>query len=105
MAKKLYVGSLSYSTTDASLRDFFAGAGAVESATVLVDRMTGRSRGFGFVEMTNDEDSARAVEMFNGQELDGRKIIVNEARPLSDRPPRRTGAGGGFRRERYDTMR
>lgn len=105
MAKKLYVGSLSYSTTDASLRDFFAGAGAVESATVLVDRMTGRSRGFGFVEMTNDEDAMRAVETFNGQELDGRKIIVNEARPLSDRPPRRTGGGGGFHRERYDTMR
>ncbi|OGF73841.1 hypothetical protein A3J56_00475 [Candidatus Giovannonibacteria bacterium RIFCSPHIGHO2_02_FULL_46_20] len=107
MAKKLYVGSLSYSTTDASLRDFFASAGAVESATVLMDRMTGRSRGFGFVEMTNDEEAARAVETLNGQELDGRKIIVNEARPLADRPPRRMGGGGsgGFRRERYDTVR
>jgi len=94
MAKKLYVGSLSYSTTDASLRDFFASAGAVESATVLMDRMTGRSRGFGFVEMTNDEEATRAVETLNGQELDGRKIIVNEARPLADRPPRRMGGGG-----------
>src|SRR3989338_11380084 len=107
MAKKLYVGSLSYSTTDASLRDFFASAGAVESATVLMDRMTGRSRGFGFVEMTDDEEAARAVETLNGQELDGRKIIVNEARPLADRPPRRMGGGGsgGFRRGRYDTVR
>jgi len=97
MAKKLYVGSLSYNTTDASLRDFFAGAGAVESASVLTDRMTGRSRGFGFVEMANDEDAARAVEMFNGKELDGRKIIVNEARPMTERQPRR----GGFRQDSY----
>lgn len=100
MAKKLYVGSLSYSTTDASLRDFFAGAGTVESASVLTDRMTGRSRGFGFVEMANDEDAQRAVEMFNGKELDGRRIIVNEARPMSEKPPRR-GGGRDFRDDRF----
>lgn len=96
MAKKLYVGSLSYSTTDASLRDFFSGAGTVESASVLTDRMTGRSRGFGFVEMANDEDAQRAVEMFNGKELDGRRIIVNEARPMTEKPPRRGGRDDRF---------
>ena len=96
MAKKLYVGSLSYSTDDASLKNFFSGAGTVESASVVMDRMTGRSRGFGFVEMSTDEEAGRAVEMFNGQDLDGRKIIVNEARPMTERPPRRTGGGGGY---------
>ncbi len=98
MAKKLYVGSLSYSTDDASLKNFFSGAGTVESASVVMDRMTGRSRGFGFVEMSTDEEAAHAVEMFNGQDLDGRKIIVNEARPMTERPPRRTGGGYGGHR-------
>lgn len=96
MAKKLYVGSLSYNTTDDSMRDFFSQAGTVESASVVMDRMTGRSRGFGFVEMATDEDAQKAVETLNGQDLDGRKIIVNEARPMTDRPPRRTGGGGGY---------
>ncbi len=95
MAKKLYVGSLSYNTTDASLRDHFAQAGAVESATVVMDKMTGRSRGFGFVEMASDAEADKAVEMLNGKELDGRALVVNEARPMAERPPRR--AGGGFR--------
>ena len=88
MAKKLYVGSLSYSTTDAGLKEFFSQAGEVSSASVLMDRMTGRSRGFGFVEMTNDDDAARAIEMFNGKELDGRRITVNEARPLAPKRER-----------------
>ena len=88
MAKKLYVGNLSYSTNDDALRTFFSQAGAVESASVLMDKMTGRSRGFGFVEMTSDEDAAKAVETLNGQELDGRKLVVNEAKPMEDRPRR-----------------
>lgn len=86
MAKKLYVGNLSYSTTDDSLRDAFAQAGTVESATVIMDRMSGRSRGFGFVEMATDEDAAAAIEMFNGKDVEGRELTVNEARPMTDRP-------------------
>ena len=95
MSKKLYVGNLPYNTTDDSLKQFFASAGDVTSANVIIDKMTGRSRGFGFVEMTNDEDAAKAVETFNGYELDGRQLVVNEARPLADRPPRRSFGGGG----------
>ena len=95
MAKKLYIGSLSYDTTDESLRNAFSQAGAVESASVLMDKMSGRSRGFGFVEMANDEDAQKAIEMWNGKELDGRTIIVNEARPMTDRPARSGGFGGG----------
>jgi len=94
MAKKLYVGSLSYSTTEDTLRDAFSQAGAVESATILMDKMTGRSRGFGFVEMTNDDDAQKAIDMWNGKELDGRKLVVNEARPMEARPPRREGGFG-----------
>jgi len=93
VAKKLYVGGLSYSTTQQSLQDAFAQAGTVTSATVITDKMTGRSRGFGFVEMTNDEEAEKAIEMWNGKELDGRRLTVNEAKPMGDRPPRR----GGFR--------
>jgi RNA recognition motif-containing protein len=95
MAKKLYVGSLSYGVTDDQLRDFFAQAGTVESAQVVMDRMSGRSRGFGFVEMATDEEAQRAIETLNGQELDGRALMVNEARPMSDRPQRSGGGYGG----------
>jgi len=109
MAKKLYVGGLSYSTTEDSLKEAFSQAGAVESATIISDKMSGRSRGFGFVEMTSDEDAAKAIEMWNGKELDGRSLTVNEARPLEARPPRREGGfherrggfGGGGGRDRY----
>jgi len=94
MGTKLYVGSLSYDTTDERLKEHFSQAGNVVSAAVLVDRMSGRSRGFGFVEMATPEEAAKAIEMFNGQELDGRHIVVNEARPLEPRAPR----GGGFGR-------
>lgn len=97
MAKKLYIGSLSYDTTDESLRNAFSQAGTVESASVLMDKMSGRSRGFGFVEMAADEDAQKAIEMWNGKELDGRTIIVNEARPMTDRPARSGGFGGGSR--------
>jgi len=97
MAKKLYVGSLSYGTTDEMLKTTFAQAGTVVSATIIMDKMSGRSKGFGFVEMSTDEEALKAVEMFNGKELDGRTLVVNEARPMTERPPRRGGFGGGNR--------
>lgn len=99
MAKKLYVGNLSYGTTEDSLRDAFSKAGTVVSVNVLIDKMTGKSRGFGFVEM-EDADASKAIEMFNGQEIDGRKLTVNEARPMTERPPRTGGFSGGDRGRR-----
>lgn len=95
MAKKLYVGNLPYSTTDESLRAIFADCGTVESASVITDRMSGRSKGFGFVEMSTDEEAQAAIEKWNGQEMEGRKLVVNEARPMEERPPRRDGGGRG----------
>ena len=94
MAKKLYVGGLSYDTTEATLKETFAAAGTVESATIISDKMTNRSKGFGFVEMSTEEEAAKAIEMFDGKELDGRAVKVNEAKPMEPRAPR-TG-GGGF---------
>lgn len=96
MASKLFVGSLSWDTTNDSLRDFFSKAGTVVSATVLTDKFTGKSRGFGFVEMSSDEEAQKAVAELNGQELDGRPIVVNEARPMTPRD-NRGGGGGGYR--------
>ncbi len=93
MAAKLFVGSLSYTVTDQMLQDAFAQAGTVISAKIIMDRMTGRSKGFGFVEMASDEEAKKAMEMWNGKELDGRTLIVNEARPMVPR----TGGGGGYR--------
>ena len=93
MAAKLFVGSLSYNVTDQMLSDAFAQAGTVVSAKVIMDRMTGRSKGFGFVEMSSDEEAKKAMEMLNGKELDGRPLAVNEARPMEPR----TGGGGGYR--------
>lgn len=90
MAKKLYVGNLSYSTTDASLKSAFTALGEVESANVIMDKMTGRSRGFGFVNMVNDAEAEAAITKMNGAEVEGRKLTVNEAKPLSERPPRRS---------------
>ena len=95
MAKKLYVGGISYSTNDAALKDAFAQVGEVTSATIIMDRMTGRSKGFGFVEMANDSDADAAIEKWNGVELDGRKLTVNEARPMEPRAPREGGSRGG----------
>lgn len=92
MAKKLYVGGLSYSTNDAGLRTAFEKAGKVLSASVIIDRMSGRSKGFGFVEMENDAEADAGIEMYNGKELDGRRVTVNEARPMEERPRR----DGGF---------
>ena len=88
MAIKLYVGGIPYSTTEASLSDLFAKAGTVVSSSIIIDRMTGRSKGFGFVEMTNDGDADAAINMFNGQDFEGRKLTVNIARPLEPRAPR-----------------
>ncbi|HZG53069.1 MAG TPA: RNA-binding protein [Pyrinomonadaceae bacterium] len=90
MGTKLYVGNLSFRTTGDELRDLFAQAGEVESASVIEDRETGRSRGFGFVEMATPEGAAAAIEQFNGKDLGGRALTVNEARPREDR-----GGGGG----------
>ncbi|KKQ80212.1 MAG: RNP-1 like protein RNA-binding protein [Parcubacteria group bacterium GW2011_GWC2_38_7] len=84
MAKKLFVGSISFKTTDEGLRAFFETIGTVETATIIKDRMTGRSKGFGFVEMSNDEEADAAVAQLNGKELDGRAIVVNEARPREE---------------------
>ena len=95
MAKKLYVGGLSYNTTEATLKAAFEQAGTVESAVIIIDKMTNRSKGFGFVEMSTDEEAQKAIEMFDGKELDGRTIKVNEAKPMEPRAPRTGGYGGG----------
>ena len=97
MANKLYVGGLSYSTTEDSLKEYFSAAGEVVSANVIADKFSGRSKGFGFVEMKTDEEAAKAVEMFNDKEFEGRTLKVNEARPMEDRPRRNfndRGRGG-----------
>jgi cold-inducible RNA-binding protein len=86
MNKKLFVGGLPYATTDEELKTHFAAAGNVLSAQIVMDRMTGRSKGFGFVEMESDEEAQKAIEMFNGQDFGGRTLAVNEARPKTDRP-------------------
>lgn len=95
MAAKLFVGGLSWDTTDESLRQFFVSAGNVVSAKVITDKFSGRSKGFGFVEMASDEEAKKAVETLNGQNLDGRTIAVNEARPMEPRDNNRFGSGGG----------
>lgn len=96
MATKLYVGGLPYSATDEALKEHFAQAGTVTSASVVIDRMSGRSRGFGFVEMSTDEEAKSAIEMFHGKDFGGRTLTVNEARPMAPRAPR--SGGGGFNR-------
>lgn len=90
MAKRLYVGGLPYSTTTEAFQEAFAKAGAVESANIIIDRATGRSKGFGFVEMATDDEAQAAINMWNGKEFEGRTLTVNEARPLEERPARRT---------------
>lgn len=100
MEKKLYVGGLSYDTKEDALKDLFSKAGTVDSATIIMDKFSGKSKGFGFVEMSSEEEAKKAIEMFNGKELDGRNIVVDEAKPMEKRPfkkfsgPRR----GGFDR-------
>lgn len=88
MALKLYVGNLPYSTTDEQLKEMFAGEGEVTSAQVIMDRMSGRSKGFGFVEMADDAAAKAAIEKLNGKDFGGRNLVVNEARPMQPRAPR-----------------
>ena len=91
MAKKLFVGGLPYTTTSDDLKNHFAGAGSVVTAQVIVDKFSGRSKGFGFVEMSSDEEADKAIEMFNGTDFGGRSLAVNEARPKTE-----GGSRGGF---------
>ena len=95
MAKKLYVGNLSYDTSDSKLQEMFEVYGTVQSAQVIMDRDTGRSKGFGFVEMGSDQEAQAAINGLNGKEAGGRALTVNEARPRDDRGGGRPGGGGG----------
>lgn len=116
MATKLYVGNLSYSTTDSDLRTLFGEAGSVTGCDVIIDKFTSKSRGFAFVEMATAEDARNAIELCNGKEFDGRTLVVNEARPRAERPPRESysdhgdgggggGGGGGNRGGGYDNKK
>ncbi|MFH1401855.1 MAG: RNA-binding protein [Parcubacteria group bacterium] len=101
MAKKLYVGGLPYGTTEDQLKEMFAPAGTVSSAIIIMDKMSGRSKGFGFVEMSTDEEAAKAIELMNGKDVEGRSLTVAEARPMEPRAPRgnfdrRGGDRGGY---------
>lgn len=102
MAVKLYVGNLPYSTTDADLSEMFAEYGTIVSASVITDRDSGRSKGFGFVEIEEDDKAKAAIEALNGKEFGGRNLVVNEARPREERPRRddNRGNGGGSFRQR-----
>ena len=95
MGNKLYVGNLPYSVRDEDLNQAFGAFGGVTSAKVMMERDTGRSKGFGFVEMASDAEAQAGINGMNGQQLGGRAIVVNEARPMEDRPPRTGGFGGG----------
>ena len=97
MNKKLYVGGLAYSITDAQLQQHFAAHGKVESAKVIIDKDSGRSRGYGFVEMGTQEEAEKAIAALNGTQMEGRNITVNISKPREDRP---SGGGGGYR-DRY----
>ena len=107
MTNKLYVGSLSYDTTEDSLKDFFSKAGTVSSASIIIDKFSGRSKGFGFVEMSNEDEAKKAIEELNGKELDGRSIVVDEAKPMEKKPFRNDGGnrggggGGGYNDKQY----
>ena len=98
MGNKLYVGNLSFNTTETDLQDHFAQAGAVTEVMLVQDKFTGKSRGFAFVTMSSDADAQKAITMFHGNAYDGRALTVNEARPREDRPP---GGGGGGGRGGY----
>jgi RNA recognition motif-containing protein len=95
MGNKLYVGNLPYSYRDSDMEQAFSQYGTVSSAKVMMERDTGRSKGFGFVEMSNEAEAKAAIEGMNGQQIGGRGLVVNEARPMESRPPRTGGFGGG----------
>ena len=97
MAKKIYVGNLSFQTTETDLNNMFGAIGQVESVQIITDRDTGRSKGFGFVQMADDSAAEKAIAQLNGQEIGGRKLTVNEARPMEKRDSRERGGGGGGR--------
>ena len=97
MAKKLYVGGIPYSTTEDELKAAFAEIGEVTSSAIIIDKMTGRSKGFGFIEMAKDADADKAIAEMNGKDFQGRTLTVNEARPLEERAPRREFGGGNRR--------
>lgn len=103
MATKLFIGSLSYNVTEDQLRELFETAGTVTSASIIMDRDTNRSKGFGFVEMADDQEAQAAIANLNGKDLGGRSIIVNVAKPKEDRPSRPSygGGGGGGGQRRY----
>ena len=92
---RLFVGNLSYQTTENELQELFSGAGVVTSVNLMLDKFTGKSRGFAFVEFTSSDEANKAVEMFHGKDLQGRALTVNVARPREERPPRSGGGGGG----------
>ena len=102
-SNKLYVGGLPFSVTDTQLQELFAAHGTVESARVITDKFTGRSRGFGFVEMSSSSEAQEAIQTLNGSQLEGRSLTVNEARPRQERSGTGGGGGGGgsFRGNRY----
>ena len=95
MAMKLYVGNLPYSMTDSDLQDLFSAHGTVQSVQIIIDRDTGRSKGFGFVEMGSSEEGQAAIAALHDKDINGRKLTVNEARPREERGPRGGGGGGG----------
>ena len=101
MASKLFVGGLAYSVNDDQLRDLFAGVGTVVSAQVIVDKYSNQSKGFGFVEMSSEEEAKKAIEELNGKDFEGRSVAVNEARPQEKREPRSFGGGGGGHRDDF----
>ena len=105
MGKKLYVGNLTYEVTDSTLEQMFAAHGTVQSAQVIMDRDTGRSKGFGFVEMSSDQEAQAAITALNGQQVGGRTLTVNEARPREDRGGGRGGYSGGGGRGGYGGKR
>ncbi|MBI4080380.1 MAG: RNA-binding protein [Candidatus Levybacteria bacterium] len=98
MSTKLFIGRLSYSVTDAQLEEHFAQAGKVLSAKVIIDKYSGQGKGFGFVEMATEEEAKKAIDQLNNSTLDGRTIVVNEARPQEDRSKRPQGGSGGSNR-------
>ena len=102
MTNKVYVGSLSFDTTEDTLKDLFSEAGTVDSVSIVMDKFSGRSKGFAFVEMSSTEEAKKAIEMFNGKELDGRNIVVDEAKPMVKKPFRKFSDNSrGFNRTRF----
>ena len=102
MTSKLYVGSLSFDTTEDTLKDLFSQAGTVNSVSIIMDKFSGRSKGFAFVEMSSEEEAKKAIETLNGKELDGRNIVVDEAKPMEKKPFRKFSDNRrGFDRKRF----